>query len=241
MGQKVNPIGFRLPISRDWSSRWYASRKDFADYLLTDGKIREFLKKKLRQAAVARIVVERAWNSLRVTIHTARPGVVIGRKGSEIEKMTEEISRLAGGKQVKVDIVEIKTPDLDAQLVAENVASQLERRISFRRAMKRAVQLTMDQGALGIKIRCSGRLGGAEIARTEWYREGKIPLHTMRQPIDYGFTEANTMAGKIGIKCWICKKVEKPTETTEQQPAAPRERERAPRAKDAEVAAPAAA
>ena len=176
MGQKVNPIGFRLPISRDWSSKWYASRKDFADYLLADAKIRQFLHKKLRQAAISRIVIERAWNSLRVTIHTARPGVVIGRKGAEIEKMTEEISRLAGGKQVKIDIIEIKTPDIEAQLVAENVASQIERRISFRRAMKRAVQLAMEQGALGIKIRSSGRLGGAEIARTEWYREGMIPL-----------------------------------------------------------------
>lgn len=208
MGQKVNPIGFRLPISRDWGSRWYASRKDFADYLLADGKIRESLKKKLKQAAVARIVVERAWNSLRVTIHTARPGVVIGRRGSEIENLTKEVSDLAGGKSVKIDIVEIKSPDLDAQLVAENVASQLERRISFRRAMKRAVQISMEQGALGIKIRCSGRLGGAEIARTEWYREGKVPLHTLRTPIDYGFTEAMTVAGKIGIKCWICKKQE---------------------------------
>lgn len=208
MGQKVNPIGFRLPVSRDWGSRWYASRKDFADFLLADAKIREALKKKLKQAAVARIVIERAWNSLRVTIHTARPGVVIGRRGSEIENLTKEISDLAGGKSVKVDIVEIKSPDLDAQLVAENVASQLERRISFRRAMKRAVQISMEQGALGIKIRCSGRLGGAEIARTEWYREGKVPLHTLRTPIDYGFTEAMTVAGKIGIKCWICKKQE---------------------------------
>ncbi len=230
MGQKVNPIGFRLPISRDWSSRWYASRKDFADYLFADGQIRSFLKKKLKQAAVARIVIERAWNSVRVTIHTARPGVVIGRKGSEIEKMTEEISRLAGGKQVKVDIVEIKTPDIDAQLVAENVASQLERRISFRRAMKRAVQLAMEQGALGIKIRCAGRLGGAEIARTERYHEGKVPLHTMRQPIDYGFTEAETVAGKIGVKCWICKKPTDPEaeEQQQQQQFKERERRRAP-------------
>jgi small subunit ribosomal protein S3 len=225
MGQKVNPIGFRLPISSDWSSRWYASRKDFADYLLADGTIREFLHKKLRQAAISRIVIERAWNSLRVTIHTARPGVVIGRKGSEIEKMTEEISRLAGGKQVKIDIIEIKAPDIEAQLVAENVASQLERRISFRRAMKRAVQLAMEQGALGIKIRCSGRLGGAEIARTEWYREGKIPLHTMRQPIDYGFSEASTVAGKIGVKCWICKKPSSP-EGEEQKQEQLRERHR---------------
>jgi len=218
MGQKVNPIGFRLPITRDWGSRWYASRKDFADYLIADDKIRTTLKKKLKQAAVARIVIERAWNSVRVTIHTARPGVVIGRRGQEIENLTKEVSDLAGGKQVKIDIVEIKNPDLDAQLVAENVASQLERRISFRRAMKRAVQLTMDQGALGIKIRCAGRLGGAEIARTERYHEGKVPLHALRIPIDYGFAEAETVAGKIGVKCWICKKVEeevqdKPKET----------------------------
>jgi len=218
MGQKVNPIGFRLPITRDWGSRWYASRKDFADYLIADDRIRTTLKKKLKQAAVARIVIERAWNSVRVTIHTARPGVVIGRRGQEIENLTKEVSDLAGGKQVKIDIVEIKNPDLDAQLVAENVASQLERRISFRRAMKRAVQLTMDQGALGIKIRCAGRLGGAEIARTERYHEGKVPLHTLRIPIDYGFAEAETVAGKIGVKCWICKKVEeevqdKPKET----------------------------
>lgn len=219
MGQKVNPIGFRLPVTRDWGSKWYASRKDFADYLLADNRIREALKKKLKQAAVARIVIERAWNSLRVTIHTARPGVVIGRRGSEIENLTKEVSDLAGGKQVKIDIVEIKSPDLDAQLVAENVASQLERRISFRRAMKRAVQITMEQGALGIKIRCSGRLGGAEIARTEWYREGKIPLHTLRTPIDYGFAEANTVAGKIGIKCWICRKQEAEPAAETKRPA----------------------
>jgi len=154
MGQKVNPIGFRLPVTRDWTSRWYASRKDFADYLIADDRIRTTLKKKLKQAAVSRIVIERAWNSVRVTIHTARPGVVIGRRGSEIENLTKEVSDLADGKQVKIDIVEIKNPDLDAQLVAENVASQLERRISFRRAMKRALQLTMEQGALGIKTAC---------------------------------------------------------------------------------------
>jgi small subunit ribosomal protein S3 len=176
MGQKVNPIGFRLPISRDWSSRWYASRKDFADYLLADGKIRQFLHKKLRQAAVSRIVIERAWNSLRVTIHTARPGVVIGRKGSEIEKMTEEISRLAGGKQVKIDIIEIKVPDIEAQLVAENVASQLERRISFRRAMKRAVQLRNGTGRSRNQDSLLRPPRRAEIARTEWCREGKSPF-----------------------------------------------------------------
>ena len=237
MGQKVNPIGFRLPISRDWSSRWYASRKDFAEYLFADGKIRSFLKKKLKQAAVSRIVIERAWNSLRVTIHTARPGVVIGRKGSEIEKMTEEVARMAGGKQVKVDIVEIKTPDIDAQLVAENVASQLERRISFRRAMKRAVQMAMEQGALGIRIRCAGRLGGTEIARTERYHEGKVPLHTLRQPIDYGFTEANTVAGKIGIKCWICKKQELPED--KEQLGEPMRGKSSPRPAVAPITAPA--
>ena len=240
MGQKVNPIGFRLPLTRDWSSRWYASRKDFAEYLYADGQIRSFLKKKLKQAAVARIVIERAWNSLRVTIHTARPGVVIGRKGSEIEKMTEEISRLAGGKQVKIDIVEIKQPDIDAQLVAENVASQLERRISFRRAMKRALQIAMEQGALGIKIRCSGRLGGAEIARTEVYREGKVPLHTLRQTIDYGFTEADTVAGKIGVKCWVCKKPVVPGEEPPQREERPA-RERRPRNQDREAQASAPA
>jgi small subunit ribosomal protein S3 len=221
MGQKVNPIGFRLPVTRNWGSRWYASRKDFANYLVADEKIRTTLKKKLKQAAIARIVIERAWNSIRVTIHTARPGVVIGRRGQEIETLTKEVSELADGKQVKIDIVEIKNPDLDAQLVAENIASQLERRISFRRAMKRAVQITMDQGALGIKIRCAGRLGGAEIARTERYHQGKVPLHTLRTPIDYGFTEADTVAGKIGIKCWICKKVEEEPEAREQSRPAP--------------------
>jgi small subunit ribosomal protein S3 len=205
MGQKVNPIGFRLPVTRDWTSRWYASRKDFADYLIADDRIRTTLKKKLKQAAVSRIVIERAWNSVRVTIHTARPGVVIGRRGSEIENLTKEVSDLADGKQVKIDIVEIKNPDLDAQLVAENVASQLERRISFRRAMKRALQLTMEQGALGIKIRCAGRLGGAEIARTERYHEGKVPLHTLRADIDYAYVTAKTTYGILGVKVWIFK------------------------------------
>ncbi len=214
MGQKVNPIGFRLVVDRDWRSRWYAQKKDLPEFLVDDIKIRAFLKGKLASAAVSRILIERAWNSVRVTIFTARPGIVIGRKGTEIEKMTEEISRMTGGKQVKVDIKEIRTPELDAQLVAESVAMQLERRISFRRAMKKSVQTTMDFGALGIKLRCAGRLGGAEIARAEWYREGKVPLHTLRTPIDYGFTEANTMYGKIGIKCWICKKQEEEQEKT---------------------------
>src|SRR3990167_2652354 len=210
MGQKVNPIGFRLPLTRDWSSRWYASEKEFSDFLHADTKIRKTLKKKLKSAAVSRIVIERAWNSVRATIITARPGIVIGRKGSEIQNMTQEISRLAGGKQAKIDIVEIKQPELDATLVAESVANQLERRIGFRRAMKKAMQLAMDLGAEGIKIRTSGRLGGSEIARTEIVRAGTIPLHTLRKNIDYGFAEADTVAGKIGIKCWICKKEEKP-------------------------------
>ncbi|MCX7712568.1 MAG: 30S ribosomal protein S3 [Chthoniobacterales bacterium] len=209
MGQKVNPIGFRLAVNRDWRSRWYAPKKDFANFVIADYKIRELLKNKLKQAAVSKIIIERAWNSIRATIYTARPGTVIGRQGKEIESLTKEISEIAGSKQVKIDIVEIKRPDLDAQLVAENVAAQLERRISFRRAMKRSVQLAMEAGALGIKIRCSGRLGGAEIARSEWYLEGKVPLHTLRIPIDYGFAEANTVAGKIGVKCWICKPEEK--------------------------------
>ncbi len=222
MGQKVHPIGFRLPISRDWGSKWYAPRREFADHLHADIKIREYLKNKLRQAAVAKIVIERAWNSLRVTIFTARPGLVIGRKGSEIENMTKEVAALSGDKQIKIDIQEIRSPETDAQLVAESVAGQLERRISFRRAMKKSVQIAMEQGALGIKIRCSGRLGGSEIARTEWYREGKVPLHTMRTPIDYGFAEAKTVAGTVGVKCWICKAEEAPSKAArEEKPAAP--------------------
>jgi len=216
MGQKVNPIGFRLAVNRDWRSRWFASPKELPDFLHADLKIRDYVKKKLALAAVSKIVIERAWNSIRVTIHTARPGIVIGRKGAEIENMTAQISKMAEGKQVKIDIQEIKPPELDAQLVAENVALQIERRISFRRAMKKAVQTTMDFGALGIKIRCAGRLGGAEISRAERYHEGKVPLHTLRTPIDYGFAEANTVYGKIGVKCWMCKKEEAPTE-----PAAP--------------------
>jgi small subunit ribosomal protein S3 len=210
MGQKTNPIGFRLAVNKDWRSKWFASRKEFPEFLESDLKIRNMVKEKLRLAAVSRIVIERAWNSLRVTIHTARPGIVIGRKGAEIEKMTEEISKLSGGKQVKIDIIEIKSPDLEAQLVAENIAMQIERRISFRRAMKKALQTTMEQGGLGIKVRCAGRLGGAEISRAEWHREGKIPLHTLRTPIDYGFAEARTTYGIIGVKCWICKPVAEP-------------------------------
>jgi small subunit ribosomal protein S3 len=219
MGQKVNPIGFRLGVNRDWRSRWYASPQELPEFLHSDLEIRNYVKKKLQFAAVSKIVIERAWNSIRVTIHTARPGIVIGRKGVEIEKMTEEISKMAQGKQIKIDIQEIKTPELDAQLVAENVALQIERRIAYRRAMKKAVQTAMDFGAQGIRLRCSGRLNGAEISRSEWYREGKVPLHTLRTGIDYGFAEANTVYGKIGVKCWICKKEEAPAETP--APSAP--------------------
>lgn len=224
MGQKVNPIGYRLAVNRDWRSRWFASPKELPDFLQSDLHIRKYVKEKLRLAAVAKIVIERAWNSIRVTIHTARPGIVIGRKGSEIEKMTEEISRMSGGKSIKIDIQEIRTPELDAQLVAENVALQIERRISFRRAMKKSIQATMDFGAQGIKIRCAGRLGGAEISRAEWYREGKIPLHTLRQPIDYGFAEARTVYGLIGVKVWMCKKEEVTPEGGEATPPPRRER-----------------
>src|SRR5437016_13203181 len=208
MGQKVNPTGFRLSVNRDWRSRWYASSQEFPAFLHSDLKIRNYVKKKLQFAAVSKIVIERAWNSIRVTIHTARPGIVIGRKGAEIEKITEEISKMAEGKQVKIDIQEIKTPELDAQLVAENVALQIERRIAYRRAMKKAVQTAMDFGGEGIRLRCSGRLNGAEISRSAWYREGKLPPHTLRNATCYGFAEANTVYGKIGVRCWSCKKEE---------------------------------
>ena len=204
MGQKTNPIGFRLPVNRDWRSKWFSSNKDFGALLEEDRLIRNTLKRKLDTAAVPRINIERAASRCRVTIFTARPGVVIGRKGSEIDKLKEELSKLTG-KEVYVDIQEIKQPETDAQLVAENVVMQLERRISFRRAMKKAVQTAMDFGAVGIKVRCGGRLGGAEISRVETYHEGSVPLHTLRANIDYGFAEARTMYGKLGVKCWICK------------------------------------
>jgi len=222
MGQKVNPIGFRLAVNKDWRSKWFAGKQDFPAFLHSDIKIREYLKSKLQMAAVAKIVIERAWNSVRVTLFTARPGLVIGRKGSEIEVMNAEISRMSGGKQVKIDIFEIKSPDLDAQLIAENVAVQLERRISFRRAMKRAVQTTMECGALGIRIRVAGRLGGADIARAEWYREGKVPLQTLRTPLDYGFTEAHTVYGRIGVKVWVNRQINAEGEVVPAAGARPR-------------------
>lgn len=205
MGQKVNPIGFRLAVQKDWRSKWYAPKKEYADALHSDIAIRNYLKSKLQQAAISKIVIERAWNLVRVTLHTARPGLVIGRKGQEIDVMSQKISDMCGGRQVKIDISEIKQPELDAQLVAETIAVQLERRISFRRAMKRAVQTSMEFGADGIRVRCAGRLGGGDIARAEWYRQGKVPLQTLRIPIDYGFYEASTVYGIIGVKVWLNK------------------------------------
>ncbi|MDR2980742.1 MAG: 30S ribosomal protein S3 [Puniceicoccales bacterium] len=205
MGQKVNPIGFRLAVRRNWESRWYADKKNFPVFVKEDFKIRAFLKEKLRQAAVPRIFIERAGNRIRVKIFTARPGVVIGRKGGELEKLRDDIQKLAG-REVILDIQEVKKPDLVAQLVAENIALQLERRVSFRRAMKKSVQITMSAGAEGIRLRLAGRLGGAEIARVESSRVGRVPLHTLRANIDYGFAEARTVYGKLGIKCWICSK-----------------------------------
>lgn len=204
MGQKVNPVGFRVAVTKDWLSKWYADKKDYAGLLLEDIKIRDIVKKKLAAAAVSKIAIERYANRARITIHTARPGIVIGRKGAEIDKLKEDLSKMTG-KEIYVDIVEIKSPETDAQLVAENISLQLERRISFRRAMKKSVQTATDFGALGIKVACGGRLGGSEIARHEKYRTGKIPLHTLRADIDYGFAEAQTVYGKIGVKVWICK------------------------------------
>ncbi|MCD8070263.1 MAG: 30S ribosomal protein S3 [Akkermansiaceae bacterium] len=209
MGQKVNPIGFRLALNKDWRSKWYATGRDYSAKLHEDLKIRKYIKESLKSAAVSNVTIERAWNSVRVTVHTARPGLVIGRKGELIEKMTEDLKKICGANaQVKIDIVEIRHPELDAQLIAENVATQLERRVAFRRAMKRSVQVAMDFGADGIRIRCAGRLGGADIARAEWYREGKVPLQTLRVPIDYGFAEARTLYGVVGVKCWVNKKPE---------------------------------
>jgi len=203
VGQKVNPKGLRVGIIRDWEGRWFAD-KNYMELLHEDLKIRKFVKAKLQQAGVPKVEIERAANRVKVSIHAAKPGIVIGRGGAEVENLRKQLEAMTG-KQVAVNIVEIKKPELDAQLVAESVAQQLEKRVSFRRAMKQTVQRTMRQGGQGIKISCSGRLAGAEIARTEWYSEGKVPLHTLRADIDYGFAEANTTYGKIGVKVWIYK------------------------------------
>ena len=203
MGQKVNPHGLRVGVIKEWDSRWYAEA-DFADYLVEDYNIRKYLKKKLYSAGVSKIEIERASDRIRVIIHTAKPGVIIGKGGAEIEVTKAELSKMTD-KKVLIDIKEIKKPDKDAQLVAENIAQQLENRVSFRRAMKSCMGRTMKSGALGIKAACAGRLGGADIARTEFYSEGTIPLQTLRADIDYGFAEADTTYGKVGIKVWIYK------------------------------------
>ncbi len=203
MGQKVNPIGLRLGINRTWDSRWFASA-DYADLLHEDLRIREFLRKRLQQAGVSRIIIERPAKKARITIHTARPGVVIGKKGADIEKLRPELQKMTGS-EVHLNIVEIRKPETDATLVAENIANQLERRVAFRRAMKRAVQSAMRLGAEGIRINCGGRLGGAEIARSEWYREGRVPLHTLRADVDYGEATARTTYGTCGVKVWVFK------------------------------------
>ena len=208
MGQKVNPIGMRLQVNRTWDSRWYADTKDYGDLLLEDLKIREFIFNEYRnppkQAGISRVIIERPHKKCRVTIHTARPGVIIGKKGADIEALRKKLARMTDS-ELHLNIVEVRKPELDAQLVAESIAQQLERRVSFRRAMKRSVQNAMRMGALGIRVNVAGRLGGAEIARTEWYREGRVPLHTLRADIDYALAEASTPYGIIGIKVWIFK------------------------------------
>ena len=215
MGQKVNPHGLRVGVIKDWDSKWYADEADFSDYLVEDYNIRKFLKKKLYSAGISKIEIERAADRVRVIIYTAKPGFIIGKGGTEIEVTKNEIAKIAAGKKVLVDIKEIKRPDRDAQLVAENIAQQLENRISFRRAMKSCMGRTMKAGALGIKSACSGRLGGADIARTEFYSEGTIPLQTLRADIDYGFAEADTTYGKVGVKVWIYKGEVLPTKNTQ--------------------------
>ena len=204
MGHKVHPIGIRLGIAKDWNSKWYAGKKEYAEFLAADLKVREMLRKKLAAAGISKITIERPAKSARVTIHTARPGVVIGKRGEDIEKLRKEVSELMG-VPAHINVTEVRKPELDAQLVAESIAQQLERRIMFRRAMKRAVGNAMRLGALGIKVNVAGRLNGAEIARSEWYREGRVPLHTLRADIDYGFSEARTTYGIIGVKVWVYK------------------------------------
>lgn len=207
MGQKVHPTGIRLGITTDWSSKWYADTKTYPELVFADHKVREYIKKKLKDASVSRIQIERPAKKANITIHTARPGIVIGKKGEDIERLRSEVARLVKMpiNDVRLNISEIRKPELDAQLVAEGIAQQLERRVMFRRAMKRAVTNTMRLGAGGIKVKVGGRLNGAEIARSEWYREGRVPLHTLRAEIDYGFAEANTTYGIIGVKVWIFK------------------------------------
>jgi len=207
LGQKVNPIGLRVTVDKDWRSRWFSPKRDFGTNLIEDIKIREHVRKRVENAGVSQVRIERYANRVRVNIRTARPGIVIGRKGQDIERVRAELSKMTG-KEIYIEIQEIKSADTDAQLVAENIAVQVARRVSLRRAMKRALRTAMDGGVDGIKIRASGRLGGSELSRIEWYKEGKIPLHTLRANVEYGFAEAHTLAGRIGIKVWICRKKE---------------------------------
>ena len=205
MGQKVNPIGFRIGVTHAWGSRWFAPKKNFGAFLIEDQKIRDLCKAKLSEAGISKILIERYANRVRVTLFSARPGVILGRKGGDVEAMRTQLEKVTK-KEVYLEIKEVQGADADAQLVAESIAQQLERRIALKRAMKRAEKVAMDMGVDGIKIKAGGRINGAEIARVEWSRQGKVPLHTLRENIDYGFAEANTTAGKIGIKVWICKK-----------------------------------
>jgi small subunit ribosomal protein S3 len=207
LGQKVNPIGFRLALKKNWRSRWFANKRTFGLLLVEDARIRDLVKKRLENAGVADIIIERYANRVRVNIYSARPGIVIGRKGQDIDRIRAELAA-ATGKEIYIEIHEVKDPDANAQLVAENIALQMERRVSFRRAMKRAMKIAMDLGVQGIKVRAAGRLGGSELARVEWYKEGRIPLQTLRENIEYGFAEAATTAGRVGIKVWVCKKEE---------------------------------
>ena len=205
MGQKVNPIGFRIAVDKQWRSRWFANKKQFGELLREDLMIRELVKKRLESVAITKILIERYANRVRINLFTARPGVVIGRKGQDVDKIRQDLSKKTG-KEIYLEIHEVRDPDANAQLVAESIAQQVERRVALKRAMKRAEKVAMDMGVDGIKIRCSGRINGAEISRVEWSKQGKVPLHTLRANIDYGFAEAHTTAGLIGVKVWICKK-----------------------------------
>ncbi len=233
MGQKIHPTGFRLAVTRNWDSSWYANNRDFAPTLIQDIKIREYLKKKLAHASVSKVTIKRTTKSAKITVHSARPGIVIGKKGEDIETLRSEMRMLAGNNAVEVGIEEVRKPEVDATLIAASIAQQLEKRIMFRRAMKRAMQNAMRLGAQGIKIMSSGRLNGAEIARSEWYREGRVPLHTLRANIEYGVAEARTTYGVIGIKVWVFKgemmahNAEPTASVVEQQPAPPKRPRRA--------------
>ncbi len=239
MGQKVNPHGLRVGIIKDWDTKWFANKKDFSGFLLEDHKIREYVKKKLFLSGVSKTEIERAANNrVKVNVHTAKPGMVIGKGGQGVEDVRKDLEKITGGKQVVVNVVEIKRPDIDAQLVAENIAFSLERRVSFRRAMKQAMQRAMRSGAKGIKVATSGRLGGAEMARTEGYNEGNVPLHTLRADIDYGFYEADTTYGKLGVKVWIYKGEILPTKgrvVVEETEQAPRVEDKAKRGRKREA------